>query len=79
MDLAYQKQKLQEYSMKDAEIEGFLNDPRLLALAQMKLMDKEDRDFEAEKKENELKEMVAYVLNAKPDDNLVELITDRLA
>lgn len=42
-------------------------------------MNAEDRDLEAEKNQNDLKDMVAYVLNAKPNDSMVEMITERLA
>ena len=45
-------------------IEDFLNDPRLLALAQIRFLNTEGRDAKAEKKQKELKDMVAYVLNA---------------
>lgn len=38
-----------------------------------------DRDLKAEKNQCELKEMVAYVLNSNPNEDMVEMITDRLA
>ena len=70
---------LTDYTFDVTEVEDFLNDPRLLALAKIKFMNQEDRDLDADKKQQELKEMVAYVLNAKAQDEMVERITERLA
>ena len=56
-------------------MDDFVNDPRLQALAQIKFMNKEDKDEETEKKQKQLKGMVAFILNAKEQDEIVERIT----
>ena len=45
------------------EVEDFLNDPRLLALAQIKFMNGEDTDRETTKEQVEIRDMVAFLLN----------------
>jgi len=45
LDALLQKKVLQDYySFDDEQVEDFINDPRLLALAQIKFMNKEDKD-----------------------------------
>lgn len=79
MRLSFQRQVLSDFAFDVNEVEDFLNDPRLLALASIKFLNSEDRDVQAEKKQKELQEMVAYVLNARPNDEMVDIITERLA
>ena len=46
MDLALQRKCLVDYTFDNIEVEDFLNDPRLLALAQIKFMNGEDTERE---------------------------------
>lgn len=74
-----QKKVLQDYySFDDEQVEDFINDPRLLALAQIKFMNNEDKDKEKVEKERQIVDMVAYLLNQASDDEKVELISSRL-
>ena len=79
LDALLQKKVLQDYySFDDEQVEDFINDPRLLALAQIKFMNKEDKDKEKYEKERQIVDMVAYLLNQASDDEKVELISSRL-
>ena len=46
MDVALQRKYLVDYTFDNIEVEDFLNDPRLLALAQIKFMNGEDNERE---------------------------------
>jgi len=78
MGITFQRQVLYDYEFDVNEIDDFLNDPRLLALAQIKFLNSEDRDKESESKRRELTQMVAYLLNAKQSDAQVEYISNCL-
>ena len=79
MNESFQRQVLIDYAFDLNEVDDFLNDPRLLALASIRFLNTEDEDRDAEKKQKELREMVAFVLNAKASDEMVDIITSRLA
>ena len=49
MDIEKQKKALQDYTFDNEEIDDFLNDPRLLALAKIKFMNTEDKEWAADK------------------------------
>lgn len=54
-----------DYTFGDEELQEFIDDPRLLALAQIKFMNQEDKEVSENSKESEIKEMVGYLLNQK--------------
>lgn len=78
MDKVEQRKYLVDYTFDNIEVEDFLNDPRLLALAQIKFMNAEDTERATSQQQAEIKEMVAYLLNQSEDDELVEKISKRL-
>ena len=59
-------------------MEDFLNDPRLLALAQIKFMSGEDTERETNKQQAEIRDMVAFLLNSPTNDEQVLTISKRL-
>ena len=54
---------IEDLAFDKSQVEGFVNDPRLLALANIKVMSNETREEEEAEKQEELKEMVAFLLN----------------
>ena len=65
------RRALADYTFDSIEVEDFLNDPRLFALAHIKFMNGEDQEREVQQGVDQIKEMVAYLLNGKEDDENV--------
>ena len=63
MDTNLQRKFLVDYYFEDHEVEDFVNDPRLLALAKIKFMNQEDTERATWEKKTQVKEMIGYLLN----------------
>ena len=69
---------IEDLAFDKSQVEGFVNDPRLLALANIKVMSNETREEEEAEKQEELKEMVAFLLNQDQDSDQVQNVARRL-
>ena len=78
IDNEIKREILRDYTFDEAQIDEFVDDPRLLALAQIKFMNQEDKEYATAEKEEEISEMVAYLLNQNVDTDQVQLVTGRL-
>ena len=63
MDVTFQKKMLLNFTFDPAEVEDFINDQRLLALASIKFQNNEEKQAADEDHRQEIKDMVAYLLN----------------
>ena len=63
MDVALQRKALVDYDFDEREVEEFVNDPRLFALAKIKFQNKEESDHASWENKKIIKEMVGYLLN----------------
>ena len=71
IDNEIKREILRDYTFDEAQIDEFVDDPRLLALAQIKFMNQEDKEYATAEKEEEISEMVAYLLNQNVDTDQV--------
>ena len=75
MATGFQKRVLQDYTFDVTEVEDFINDRRLMALAHIRFMTTEGKDEVEKERTDEIKEMVAFLLNQTKDDEKVQLIS----
>lgn len=69
---------IEDLAFDKGQVEDFINDQRLLALANIKVMSNETREEEEAEKQEELKEMVAFLLNQDQDTDQVQHVARRL-
>lgn len=69
---------IEDLAFDKGQVEDFINDQRLLALANIKVMSNETREEEEAEQQEELKEMVAFLLNQDQDTDQVQHVARRL-
>ena len=73
-----QRKLIEDLAFDKGQVEDFINDQRLLALANIKVMSNETREEEEAEQQEELKEMVAFLLNQDQDTDQVQHVARRL-